>query len=51
MCCCFINQPGTIYIAFDKYFYNCDAIVEKSVYITFLFMKKSLHSKSMHNEA
>jgi len=36
MCFCFINQPGTIFIAFDKYFYNCGAIVEKYFYITFL---------------
>jgi len=40
-----------IYIAFDKCVYSCDVVVEKSLYITFIIHKRSLHSKSMHNEA
>jgi len=40
----------TAYIAFDKYFYNCDVVVEISLYFTFPIHKNSLHSKSMHNE-
>jgi len=40
----------TVYIAFDKYFYNCDVVVEIFLYLTFLIHKNSLHSKSMQNE-
>jgi len=40
----------TVYIALDKYFYNCDVIVEISLYLTFLNHEDNLHSKSMHNE-
>jgi len=40
----------TVCIAFDKYFYNCDVVVEISLYLTLLIHKSSLHPKSMHNE-
>jgi len=52
ICFYFINQPCALYIAFDKCFYNCDVVVETSLYITFLIInEKILHSKVMHNEA
>ena len=51
ICIYFINQPYPWYIAFDKCFYNCDVVVERSLYIAFLIInEKSLHSKVMHNE-
>ena len=42
---------SAVYIAFDKCFYNRNAVVEISLYITFLIHEKSLHSMVMHNEA
>jgi len=40
------------YIAFDKCIYNCDVVVETSLYIAFLIInEKSFHSKVIHNEA
>jgi len=43
-----------LYIMFDKCFYNCDVVVGKSLYITFVIHEKTVCipiSKSMHNEA
>jgi len=36
----FINHPCALYIVFDKCFYNCDVVVESSLYITILIHKK-----------
>jgi len=40
ICFYYINQPRTLHIAFNKCFYNCDVVFEKSLYITFLIKKK-----------
>jgi len=40
ICFYLINQPCASYIAFDKCFYNCDIVAEKSLYILFLIHKK-----------
>ena len=36
----FLFHQSTIYIAIDKCFYICDAVVVKSLYITFLIHRK-----------
>jgi len=36
----FISQPCALHITFDKCFYNCDVVVEKYLYVTFLIHKK-----------
>jgi len=37
---CFINQLCVLYIAFGKCFYICDAVVVKSLYVTFAIQKE-----------
>jgi len=36
ICFYLINQPCALCIAFDKCFCNCDVVVEKALYVTFL---------------
>jgi len=48
ICFYFINQPCTLYIAFDKCFYICDVVVVKSFYITLLIQKKKQSAFQVH---
>ena len=42
VCFHFINQTCALYITFDKFFYNCDVVVEKSLYVKFLIHKNTV---------